>query len=180
MDWLASFLLSGVTPRRGDLRLAEEFDDVVAWSPAVIKGGYRHYKVTTTLLAVFTAIAWLSVLGDAATPGGITMLYGLFLVVITPTGALSLIRWIHIRRSTGVWMLHPVVALHAGGDVSLVGAVGSSSNAQTATFEAPISLEVGTGGFLDGSRIVISARDGRRIELAGPVGAATRLAAAAR
>ncbi len=177
VEWLSSLALCGVTPQQGNNRLAVDFSDVVAWSPAVARGGFRHYKVTFSLLLTFLAIIGFAVTSGVATASGVTRVLLLFLVVVLPTGVQALSRWVAVQRESGVWLLHPIVVLQGSGSVSLVGAVGSKR--QTRTFLDPAALVIEDGWFLDGSLIRITAADGMTIELAAPMVAARRLAVAA-
>ncbi len=175
MDWLTSFLISGVTPRQARTRLEATLPDVLDWSPATARGGYRHYKVAFTLLVTYTLIAVLAWLGGVATAYGTTLLFMLFVVVVVPTGIPALGRWLLVRRQAGIWLLHPAVVVHRNGAVSLVGAIGSRR--QSRTFHLPTGLSIEPGWFLDGELLRLSTPDRGTIELALPVHSAHRLAA---
>lgn len=173
MDSLTSFLLAGVTLRQGRSQLESRFEDVVAWSPAVARGGFRHYKIGVTLLVLFSVIGVFGLVRGFADAAGITLLFAFYLVVIIPSGLPAFSRWLQVRRQTGLWLLHPVLVLH-GDDVSLVGHLSPRGAQHVVTFPQA-ALTIDDGWFLDGRLLRVQTED-HTLELTAPVDGANRLA----
>ena len=173
VDSLTSFLLAGVTLKHGRCKLEQHFDDVRAWAPAVSRGGYRHYKVGVSLLVAFSLLATIGLISGWADAAGVTLLFAFYLAVIVPTGLPAFVRWLQVKRQTGLWLLHPVLVLH-GEDVSLVSHISPSGLRSVKTFE-DAELEIQDGWFLDGRLLRVDTGSGT-LELAAPVDGANRLA----